>query len=305
MTAIKQRGKQLLFPCLLLAIVFLLVFSRESIRFVKEGLSLSALAVIPALFPHLVLSDLLMGCMGGSGRPCSLLMRLRLPPCAPLVFAVGGLCGFPVGARLTGELAARGDISQDSAQDLAAFTCNTGPAFVLGAAGSALFGSVKIGAVLFAAEMLSALLCLLLTAPLRQTPLPAHEQLPERAVSFVEAVKRASQTCLFVCGFILFFSVICGFLRLFFPVPFPFLAPFLEVGNAAKAAAAVNVHAPVTARLIAVFSVSFGGLSAALQSALCLKEYGISFGGYLPRKLLQGMLSIVLFLLLTGGGLFC
>ena len=48
--------------------------------------------------------------------------------------------------------------------------------------------------------------------------------------------------------------------------------------------------------VFAAFSLGFGGLSVMLQSAAFVSEFGLKMRGYLPTKLLQGVISALLFL---------
>ena len=304
MTAATTRPFPYRLPLLFSLIVLFLVFAAQTTGFVKEGLSLCAHTVIPALFPHLVLSDLLSAEIGGQqkkGLTATLCRYLRLPSCTPILFLAGALCGFPIGARLAVQLQKKGVLSPESAKDLAAFTNNTSPAFLVGAVGASLFSSPRIGWLLLASQLTASFLCLVLTRPLRPAlkadDLRAIE--PKGAPSLVDAIRRAASTMLAISAFILFFSVVSGFVLLWFPRLALPLVSFLEVSNACRTASGIYASAPAPVLAWTAFAVGFGGLSASMQSAMCAKEAGISLKGYLPRKLLVGILTAIIFFVLT------
>lgn len=306
MTESQRQSKKAAFLPLffLAAMIFILIRTEESRADLQSGLRLCAENVIPSLFPHLVLSELFVSNLSFSSngsRFSRFFCRLfRLPSAAAPVILIGAICGFPVGARLSAQLYREGFINKEDAEILCAYANNTGPAFVISGVGAALFGSVRIGVFLFCSEILASLICLLGSSFFRSKTFNSTDALPLRAPSpFVESVKSASYAILNICGFVLFFSLVTGvFCRTFSSFSLPFSALF-EVTNACKNASLLRFSAPRTALFFTAFSIGFGGLSAGMQSALCMKEGELSFGRYLPRKFLQGFLSVFFFYLLT------
>lgn len=307
---IKSVGKRtnikskLIPPLLLSTMIFLLLNAKESASEIRGGLSLVAHTVIPALFPHLVLSDLLVSHINFSsinGRLSRAFTNIfKLPAAAAPIFLIGSICGFPVGARVATDLYTRGILTKSDAELLSAYGNQTSPAFVIAGVGAALFGSVKIGALFFASEILAALICLLISAPKRNKPTdtPINE-VPLHPTSFVEAVRRASYSCLAIAGFILFFSLATGIICRVFSSCSLLVSAFFEVTTACRVASLHLQSAHLLSLYTAAFAIGFGGLSAGMQTALCLKEGGLSFRHYLSRKLLQGLFTLFCFFLLT------
>ncbi|MBQ4039560.1 MAG: hypothetical protein IJC91_00370 [Oscillospiraceae bacterium] len=120
---------------------------------VKSGLLICAQTVVPSLFPFCVLSSFFV-----KTGLCSALGRL-ISPFTKKLFAlpgeaggimIMGLCGgFPVGASMTAALLEDGVLSRNDANRLMMFCVNAGPAFVIGAVGAGMLGSVKAGVILF------------------------------------------------------------------------------------------------------------------------------------------------------------
>ena len=301
----RESRKKLLLPLVFLtAMVFILFHAKESRLDLQEGLRLCAENVVPSLFPHLVLSELFVSNLTFSEGD-SLFSRLftrffRLPSASAPIMLIGAICGFPIGARLSAKLCREGFLTQREAEILCAYANNTGPAFVISGVGAALFGSVRIGLFFFLAEILASLFCMLLSSFFRPKIKKRAGVLPPcKPSSFVESVRSSSFALVNICGFVLFFSLVTGMLCRAFSSCSLLISSFLEVTNACKTASLFATNAPKTASVFASFAIGFGGLSAAMQSALCMKEGGLSFALYLPRKLLQGILSVFFFFLLT------
>ncbi len=301
----RETQKSLFIPLIFLsAMIFLLFQAQNSLHDLRAGLRLCAENVIPSLFPHLILSELFVSNLSFTSES-SFLSRafcrlFRLPKAAAPVILIGAVCGFPIGARLASKLYRDGLLSRKQAEILCAYANNTSPAFVISGVGAALFGSIRLGIIFYICEILASFACLLFTsffrARIEETDADSSFCAP---ISFVESVRNASHTMLNICGFVLFFSLANGVIcRIFSSASLAFSA-LLEVTNACKNAALLIETSAHTACFFTAFSIGFGGLSAAMQSALCMKESSVPFGFYLPRKLLQGILSVFSFFLLT------
>ena len=128
----------------------------------RRGLSLYATSVLPSLFPFYFFS-LLLTYIGSakvvSGvfqKPVKLLYNA--PKESAYVLLLSMLSGYPVGASMTAELYKAGSISQKEAKSIAAFASTSGPIFMLGTVGSAVFNDLKIGVIILIAHYVSALL---------------------------------------------------------------------------------------------------------------------------------------------------
>lgn len=125
--------------------------------------------IIPSLFPFFILSTLTVS-LGFS----SLLGRLLEPMMQPLfhqngtgasALVLGFIGGYPVGAKTVCSLYQERLCTREQAQCLLAFCNNSGPAFIIGGAGIAIFQSARAGFVLMAIQILSALLVGMLFRP--------------------------------------------------------------------------------------------------------------------------------------------
>ena len=200
----------------------LLLRPEEAAQAVREGLSLCAASVIPALFPFFVVLTLLLKL--GAAAP---LQRLCGPFMAPL-FHLRGICagpllagllgGYPTGARAAAQLYEEGLLSRKEAEVCLGFCNNCGPAFLLSFAGVQVLRSSRAGVYLWLIHLLSALLtgmllCRLAGMKRTAAPLPALPQTPESGtLAFPQAVTTSAQAILSICGFVVFFAVVAALL---------------------------------------------------------------------------------------------
>lgn len=294
------RGKHLLFAACLCFLLLLLLFAEPMLTALRGGLYLCAHTVIPSLFPFMVLSSLLIH-LAPSRIPGGKLFEalFRIPGIGFFAFFIGALCGFPLGARTAAELYATGHLSKEQAERLAALSNNTGPAFCVLGVGVSLFSSPRIGWLLYGIQLFSGLSVAFLLARRKKEAFGTEkrgEALLTSPLSLSESIYSASLTLLSVVGTILFFSSLCALPKLFLsPTAFALLASFLEIGNATSAAGALP---PSIGLPIASFAISFSGLSVHLQAASVLKTRGLSIFPVFYYKLLGGVLSFFLALLL-------
>ena len=180
---------------------------------------------------------------------------------------------------------------------IAALSANTGPAFAVAGVGISFFGSARIGWCLYLAQLLSGIILGLIDA--RKHPLP---RVCEKAVSntlqisFSDILYKSSLSLLAVTGTVTFFGTFCGLFSGFMPKSASAIfAATLEVGNgtyyASRLPSAIGIP-------LAAFAISFSGISVLFQNAAHLGPRGIPITPIVYRKLLQGILAMLLTFLL-------
>lgn len=307
-------------PAILAIVLFFsLIFGADVAREgARMGLSLAFNMAIPALFPFFVASSLLndLGVTASLGRVCAKIMRrvYGLPGVAagPLILGFGG--GYPVGVQATVDLHRSGALNQEQAERLLAFCNNTGPAFIVGVCGVGVFGSIKIGLILYGIHVVSALLVGIGTSSCKPDHtvdriLPTHNA-PHFFETLVSACEHAAQTCIKVAAFITLFAVFAALLEssgllylcadllvpvcVLFGMPpdaaWPLVCGGLELtrGLAVLPEAMLNLrHAmPVASMLLA-----FGGLSVWCQSASLAANSGLSLSRCVFGKMLHAVVA--------------
>ena len=125
---------------------------------VREGLRLCAGAVVPALLPFFLLSNLLTRQLWGrSGRFLRFLGKVfRMPEGAECLLIPAFLGGYPAGAGAVGQAYASGGLQKEQAQRLLGYCSNVGPAFLFGIVAGA-FEDPLIGWQLWGFQILGAL----------------------------------------------------------------------------------------------------------------------------------------------------
>ncbi|MBE6990455.1 MAG: sporulation protein [Ruminococcaceae bacterium] len=259
---------------------------------VRDGLALCARSVIPSLFPFFVAVSCFTSL--GLARDCG---RLLAPLTAPVLgcsgagsvaFLLGLLGGYPVGGRAVAELYRTGSVDRDEAMHLLAFCNNCGPAFVLGVAGRARFGSMGAGLWLWAIHVAAALLTAQLhrgrgsrSAPLR--PDAPALSLPD---AFLRAVIDGAETMLQVCAFVVFFLAVLRLVTVLTGLSHPALAGAVELTGG------ISLLTPDRAGFItAAALLGWGGLSVHCQTVAALRGTDLSLRPQLAGKALQAALS--------------
>ncbi|MCD8382123.1 MAG: sporulation protein [Clostridiales bacterium] len=282
----------------------LLLFPQAGGDAARAGLALCGEVILPALFPYFVLSGLAVRL--GLGQR---LARLLDPVMEPLfhvsgagsaALALGALGGYPVGAETARTLLDEGLLSREEAQRLLCFCNNSGPAFILAVAGSAVFSSIAAGVFLLTVHILSALVVGLL---LRGAPPPSagrrrlKEAAPTPSAALLpQAVKQALTASLQVSAYVVLFNIVIGLLQAL-PWPSaisgsllsPLLSGVLELSNGV--CALENWSQSPLGLAVCAFLLGWGGLSVHCQTAALLEGSGLQMVPYLGAKLLQGTVS--------------
>ena len=293
--------------CLLLCgvLVWFLADAGQVRQDVSAALALCARSVIPALFPFLVVSTLLLRLgFGELAAPwlAGLMEPLfRVDGVGSSALLLGLVGGYPIGPRTTAELYRQGALRRDEAERLLTFSNNSNPVFLISVLGLGVFGSVRVGIWLWLIHLLSALLTGLCfrqyqTGP--AGPRNATRSSPFHAVSFssalVESVRSACSGMLSVCAFVLFFYVLA---RPLSSLSFP-LGPAL-VGATELFSLTPLLTADRFGFVLAAAASGWGGLSVLCQTAAVLEGSGLSPRPCVLGKAVQGLFSLGLALLLS------
>ena len=297
----------------------LLLWSSQLAQAVREGLSLSCQAVLPALFPFMVLSGFLInsGLAHSFGQTLSPLFRRLFPISPPAVSALllGALGGYPLGAKTAIQLCQNGECTEMETEYLLAFCNNCGPAFLVGLVGGGIFHSMKAGLLLYLTHLSAALLTGLLlrrctgsAAPLRLCPDSVD---PPLSRAFVSAVLSAAETGLRVTAFLTTFQVLLAmlrltgilgaFTRLLGQLPLlrgleaacleAILTGFWEMASGVQCLSGQNLTAELP---LAALILGWGGLSVHCQVLGLMADTALSPRLYFQGKVIQGLLAACL-----------
>lgn len=296
----------------LLSFLFILVFllcPQAAGQGVSTGIKICLESALPALFPFFVASALLTE-TGGAWyltrvlyKPFWRLFGLEANGASALV--LGMLGGYPVGPATVATLLREQRITCADASRLMGFCSIASPAFCINLCGIFLFGSAKIGLLLYLLQVASALLTGLLLTRRPKSKVPPSIPSPPKgrprsfAACFCRAVIQAAKTSVTVCAFLVIF---CVLLALLSPMlgeqwQWPIIASLAEVTTGVILLPELHLPAYLLLPLVSVL-LGFGGLSVQFQSHAFLEPYEVPMRRYTLGRLLQALLSGALTLML-------
>lgn len=281
-----------------------------------RGIRIWGEILVPSLLPFFVSSGLLvrLGFTAALGRALGgVAGRLfRVGPAGAGVFLLGLSGGYPMGAAAAAEEVRCGRLTSREAGRLLRFCDNTGPAFAVGALGSAVFGSAGTGLFLWGIHALSAGLVGVLfrgkaTVRIAEPPTSGEDMTFSEALT--GSVSAAVSGVLGIGGFVVFISALLGAAEGFgFPdgaalrlsaltgtdpaVFRAFLTGALELSSGVSAMRGL----PPTPASLALGSLllGWGGLCVHFQAAAVTAGTGIALKERLYGKLLHALLSAIL-----------
>lgn len=302
--------------CALTFFALLIAYPDITSASATEGLKMCAGLIIPSLFPFFVATKLIseLGIAQSIGR-------LLAPVCKRLfnvsgnggtAFIIGITAGYPMGASYIASLRGKNEITKVEAERLLIFCNNSGPSFIIGAAGIGVFKSSTAGLFLYAVHILAAVIGGIIFAPGKSQDSGVIQCRSERsgfAASFTNAVKASVSSCLSICGFIVTFSVLTGILektgafsaaaKLLSSIfgtellwSRALLCGLLELGNGIGAMSGLSAE-PLNLAL-AAFLLGWGGVSVHFQTLSVLGKTDIKTARYIIGRFL---------IALTGGAL--
>ncbi len=282
--------------------VMILLFPENSIMYAKSGMSLCYEVIIPSLFPFFVCSGLLI--YSGFAK---VLAKISGPIMRPL-FNVGGsgstalvlgiISGYPLGAVTACQLYESGYLSKTETERLLAFCNNSGPLFILGAVGSAIYSSGKIGVVLYISHILATLLVgFLFRFYAKEKHIAPKYTVNQNEESFSQVFSKvlanSINSILTISGAVIFFGVISGILTAHLPfgdVIKSAITGILELTGGTKAISQTTL--PITIKLtLSAFIVGFAGFCVHLQVAAIVAKHHLSLVPYILGKFLHGLFS--------------
>ncbi len=229
--------KGLLIAFLAVMAVLLLIYPENGLNSARFGLNIWFSSVLPALFPFMAASFLLLetGVVRLISHVFAPVTRFLFfaPGESAYVFLASAMSGYPVGARLSAELYASKQITEAEAQRMIRFTSVSGPVFITGTVCAGLLGLPEAGAYLAAAHYLSAIAVgILFGVFARRQHLKINNKPKERFADawaqfkkdaagcppvgdmLSSSIEKALQVLLKVGGFIILFSVVLEMLKI-------------------------------------------------------------------------------------------
>lgn len=273
-------------------VVILLLFPDVAAQGSRNGLVLWATILVPSLFPFSVLTSIIRTFIKGNAGKY-------------LLIITGILSGYPMGAKISGELYLDGMISKKTAVFLTGFTNNPSPMFVIFFVGQKSLNLSYEKYVFYAFVILSSFIgSLLYTRFTSQksnkigyarkkaelvTPCPLTEQIDEEIAS-------SALLLIKIGGYVMLFSIATALIQRIGWIPNLIkvcTCGLLEIttGNAMITASGLTTNMKI---ILSLAATTFGGLSAAAQTNSVIRKTGLSTGSYIMMKSCSCLTSILL-----------
>ena len=307
----RRRLPESLFCIALLTL--LLFFSSSPIDTVKRALLLCYTTVIPAIFPFMIVSTLLLRTSAHKVVGALLSGPLRLifgcSKNASVAVALGYLSGFPIGSLSAATLYNNGEITKGELKRLLLFINNPSAAFVVGGVGIGILGSEKAGRILYLSVLIPSLLVGILSrfffCEYDDKENHAKPQSIEKgdsfALVFTRSVGESAINMLTVCACVVFFSIPVGIIGEIFENPglCTILSAFFEISGGCWAASGLSSKTQML--MLCAVACSWSGLSVHMQIFSVLEKCDLTFKPYLISKLAQSLISPLLVYLFSRG----
>ena len=282
-----------------------------------DGLKLFLVGVFPTLFPFVFISKILSALQ----TPLVLSNSLKnlshklfhAPSCISYVYLLSILCGYPIGAKLTGDLFTQGIINHKQVKQLTYFCSTSGLLFVIGTIGTIMFGSSLIGIIIYVSHILGCFIGGLILSRIDKQPDFSEKPIPHTASSNIisESITSSIKSIVIVGAYItlfcLFTKILCDltifkyilhFIELLFDklgiptnLASGLVTGIFEMTNGCKQ---LSMHTSNAAIILASGIISFGGISILLQSQTFLKNTKIKARTLLFTKFVHAICSMII-----------
>lgn len=274
----------------------------------KDGLLLWFTVVLPALFPFMVFSGVMMkiGATQTMGRYLYPVFHrlLGLSPNGCYAMAVGFLSGYPLGGKTAADLLRQKALSQQEAQYILCFCNNASPMFLLEYIGVYCLGQKEpwwILVVVYGTAVLNAVVFLrkkgrdsYQTGQSVVEYYNKSEKKPAVMNALDQAILDSFVTVAKVGGYIILFSILAEFVEKI--VPCHAFAKMMGLGIIEITTGGEYLKAyPMAEELKWIFACgfsAFGGFSSVAQTYSVLQGTDLSIAGYLKAKLTHVFLAV-------------
>ncbi|MEG0615559.1 MAG: hypothetical protein RR540_07365 [Oscillospiraceae bacterium] len=197
----------------------LIAFPKEFTNAIVRSINCCFTVIIPALYGFLVIGTFLVktNIYAVLSKPFSVFSRyvFKIPEELFSVFLISQFAGFPIGAKLISELVSCGKIGKCDAEKIICYCYAGGPAFIIGLVGVELFGSVKIGLLIYLSIVLTNFVIGILFGIGKKVPVKSENKI-EVKISWgilINSIESAAKSLFKVCFMIVFFAIITTILE--------------------------------------------------------------------------------------------
>lgn len=274
--------------------ILMVVFPTIALYSARKGISLWISNVLPALLPFFICANFLQN-----------IGAVSFFKSGTFPFAMSVLSGYPMGAKIVGDLKRDGEISLTEAKRLMSFCSTSGPAFMVGAVGAGMLGSGLMGGIIAVSHYAGALVNGVVYTRLLGRDTSGGGALVRRPVrnqgiqeAFTEAILMSFKSLGIVLAYIVLFMLVTDLLHMcggFSLVENQALRAvvkgFFEMTVGCGAVAECTDIADSVKCILCAAIMSWGGLSVLGQSASMLAGTGISMRYLVVSKLTHGIFA--------------
>jgi hypothetical protein len=216
----------------------------------------------------------------------------------------GFLCGYPMGAKVTSDLVINNKISKAEGTYLLSFCNNVSPIFIINYIVNETFQSSSLLKPVFIILYSSPIICAFILKPFLQKKSSQDSKhisfaACETTVDFRlidHAIMNGFETITKLGGYIILFALLSQMLihiPLHYKIAKYFIISLTEITNGLLLVS--NSSLPFEIKfVIALSSVSFGGLSCVAQTQSMIKSSGLPIYSYMIAKLLNMVITLLL-----------
>lgn len=293
--------------CLLCIISMIFIFNHnnEVATIILEAINLFFTKVFVSLFPMFILNDLLIN-LGFPYYFYYLFNKLF-----KTIFKTSGLCayvfimslisGTPSNAYILKNLVLENKLTNEEASHYLAFTYFSNPLFLLLML-SPIFSPTTTFKIILIHYLSNIIIGIILRpkAPLITNLSISKNNQEKISSTLIKSIKRSINTLLIILGTIVFYMLLSYIITNLISInktPKIIFTSFLEITNGLKAL--TNYQAlPKIKEIIAVATISFGGLSINTQIKSILEDTNIDYKCFLKGRIFHVIISILLIILI-------
>lgn len=281
--------------CLGIIMLIIIIDTKSAVLGAQEGLQLCLSTVIPSLFPFIVISIMLIGSLQNLPFPFlnPLEKLMHLPRNSGILFLIGILGGYPVGAQNVLHAYKNGMISKKDAERILPFCNNAGPAFIFGI-GANIFDRLELCWIAWSILIISSVIVGSLSAKVSEERFAVGAS---TTIALSDALHRATKVLASICGWIILFRVMISYYQEWVIDRLPtntqiLFYGILELSNGC--CSLVEISSQYSQFIMFCVMLSFGGVCVAMQSKTIVRETDLSFRFYFPGKFAQASISYLL-----------
>ena len=319
----------------LFAIIFmifaicLLLFSKNNLTAVKNGLTLWATSVVPSLFPFFITTELLLhtNIIHFLGKLLNKFMKplFNIRGEGSFGLIMGIISGYPVGAKIACDFREKNICTKSECERLLSFTNNSGPLFIVGTVGISMFGNTTIGILLLITHILASITVGIIFRFWKakddkkyvsqnnniNTSTNINVNLSNLGQILSESIMKSLSTIFMIGGFIIIFSSIISILKssgilstlsniikplfdmfnISSELTTPFITGLLEITNGISQICNIHLKSISISIIFCAFLLGFGGISVLLQVLSITSKTDLSIKPYIYGKLLHGLIA--------------